>query len=282
MTAHCEPVDRMQCMEVWGGNSTTDRHISTPGLQIWVSSQPYADDPKGGDVYYVSSCASGRITRLLLADVCGHGASVAATSHALKQLMRRNVNMIKQKHFVSAMNEQFSESSSSDSFATAVVCSFFSPTKSLQISNAGHPNPYLYRAATDSWDLVNLLDADRSAGIRDIPLGITEDAGYSSESLHLSEGDAVLCVSDAFTESIGENGKMLGGKGLLETIQRLSSSGPGSIISQLRKRIRSWDDSNLEQDDATAVLFQADGTSTTLTNSLLAPYRMVRGVRESL
>lgn len=256
----------------------TDRHIRTPGLNIWISSRPYADAPNGGDVHYVSSCASGRVTRLLLADVCGHGASVSATSHALKKLMRRNINMIKQDRFVTAMNQQFSESSQVDTFATAVVCSFFSPTKSLQLSNAGHPSPYMYRSVTDGWSVVDMPESSGTRDYRDAPFGICNDARYSSENMHLAEGDAVLCVSDAFTESVGEDGNMLGATGLLDAIRELDNTSPETLISQLRERISDWDSTNLRQDDATAILFQADGSSTTLTNNLLAPYRLIRGI----
>lgn len=69
--------NRMQCMEVWGGNQAVERSFQTPGLKIWVYSRPYGQAVGGGDVYYISSCASGRITRMLLADVSGHGELVA-------------------------------------------------------------------------------------------------------------------------------------------------------------------------------------------------------------
>lgn len=56
---------RMQCMEVWGGNTAIDRHVTTPGLESWLHDRPYKRAEGGGDIYFVSSCASGRIIRLL-------------------------------------------------------------------------------------------------------------------------------------------------------------------------------------------------------------------------
>ena len=99
--------DRMQCMEVWGGNSPVDRGFEVPGLDVWVYSRPYERAQRGGDVYYVSSCASGRITRLLLADVSGHGTAVASVATGLRDLMRQHVNLINQTRFVREMNRQF-------------------------------------------------------------------------------------------------------------------------------------------------------------------------------
>jgi hypothetical protein len=58
----------MQCMEVWGGNALIDTSVSISGLDAWVYSKPFENGEAGGDVHYVSSCATGRITRLLLAD----------------------------------------------------------------------------------------------------------------------------------------------------------------------------------------------------------------------
>src|SRR5580658_568273 len=58
---------RMQCMEVWGGSQLTTRGVAFGGLDAWVYSKPHGDAEHGGDVYYASSCATGRIARLLLA-----------------------------------------------------------------------------------------------------------------------------------------------------------------------------------------------------------------------
>ena len=99
--------ERMQCMEVWGGNEAVERSVQTAGLDIWVYNRPYGQAAGGGDVYYLSSCASGRITRILLADVSGHGEVVSQTAVGLRDLMRRNVNFVKQTRFVRAMNRQF-------------------------------------------------------------------------------------------------------------------------------------------------------------------------------
>ena len=72
-----DPSHSMTCMEIWGGNKATFRNVTLPGLGAWVYSRPYQQAESGGDVYYVSNCATGRITRLMLADVSGHGSAVA-------------------------------------------------------------------------------------------------------------------------------------------------------------------------------------------------------------
>jgi hypothetical protein len=94
----------MPCMEVWGGNQAVDCGVVMSGLDAWLYSRPYQGDVEGGDVHYVSSCATGRITRLLIADVSGHGAEVAEAGTKLRHLMRRYVNHLDQTRFIVALN----------------------------------------------------------------------------------------------------------------------------------------------------------------------------------
>jgi serine phosphatase RsbU (regulator of sigma subunit) len=141
-------------MEVWGGSQLTTRGVEFGGLDAWVYSKPYGDAQHGGDVYYASSCATGRISRLLLADVAGHGNSVAATAADLRTLMRRFVNRLDQTEFVRLLNQQFAALSSEGTFATAIVATFFAPSRRLTVCNAGHPRPLMYRAAQRQWSFL--------------------------------------------------------------------------------------------------------------------------------
>ena len=73
----------MHCMEIWGGNQAVESAVSTPGLDVWVYSRPFQGAVHGGDVHYVSLCGGGIVTRMIVADVSGHGESVAEFSGML-------------------------------------------------------------------------------------------------------------------------------------------------------------------------------------------------------
>src|SRR4051812_47425104 len=88
--------DTMQWTEVWGGNELVERGVIMTGLDAWVYSRPYEGVEEGGDIHYLSSCSTGRITRALIADVSGHGAVVAGTAKRLRSLMRRYINYVNQ------------------------------------------------------------------------------------------------------------------------------------------------------------------------------------------
>ena len=145
------PAEQMKCLEVCGGSQLTAQGLVIGGLDAWVYSRPYGHSPRGGDVYYASSCAAGRITRLLLADVSGHGKTVAGIAADLRVLMRRYVNRPDQSEFVRLLNQQFAALSRNGAFATAIVTTFFSPNRRLVLCNAGHPRPILYRASKEEW-----------------------------------------------------------------------------------------------------------------------------------
>src|SRR5260370_2830346 len=168
----------MQCMEVWSGSQLTTRGVEFGGLDAWVYSKPYGNAQHGGDVYYASSCATGRITRLLLADVSGHGNTVASTAANLRTLMRRFVNRLDQTEFVRLLNQQFAELSEAGTFATAVVATFFAPTPRLIVCNAGHPRPLLYQAADRQWTLLGSDPSHQDVTAKYSPLGNMDVTQY--------------------------------------------------------------------------------------------------------
>jgi Stage II sporulation protein E (SpoIIE) len=158
-------------MEVWGGSQLTAQSVQFGGLDAWVYSKPFGKAHAGGDVYYASSCATGRISRLLLADVAGHGNAVATTAADLRTLMRRFVNRLDQNEFVRLLNQQFSILPRTGAFATAIVTTFFEPSAASPFATpvipgrfsiaprnasgiflATTPPPFVPHPATSRWD----------------------------------------------------------------------------------------------------------------------------------
>ncbi|QDT09028.1 Phosphoserine phosphatase RsbU [Planctomycetes bacterium K23_9] len=269
----------MQCMEVWGGNQAVDRTIETPGLRIWAFSKPYPGSDSGGDVYFLSSCASGRVSRILLADVSGHGEAVSKIAIGLRDLMRRNVNYVRQSRLVTGMNEQFAQLNKTSEFATALVSTFFAPTRTYSLCNAGHPPPFLYRQASGVWS--ELSDGEERAGvIADIPWGVCDDAAYFQQDIQLQPGDMVLSYSDALSESEDSDGEPLGCDGVLQLVSQLDTREPANLIPDLIRQIGELNPCNLEHDDMTVLLCEANGSGTPLKDSLLAPFRLLRNVAD--
>ncbi len=251
--------ERMQCMEVWGGSQLTARRVELGGLDAWVYSKPYGQALRGGDVYYASSCATGRITRLLLADVAGHGNTVAATAADLRVLMRRFVNCLDQTEFVRLLNRQFGELPRQGAYATAVVTTFFAPTRRLTVCNAGHPRPMLWRAAEGKWEFLCEEEESPRRGLRNIPLGLMGGADYDQFDIELELGDCLLSYTDALIESHDADGEMLGEEGLLRIVRLLADVPAERLIDTLLCEIGERYPENLSDDDVTVLVVRASG-----------------------
>ena len=268
--------EHMHCMEVWGGNTAVDKWFDMPGLTAWVYSQPHGTSAGGGDVYYLSSCASGRITRILLADVSGHGEKVSQVAISLRELMRSHVNLVRQKRFVQAVNRAFTDADHTGKFATAIIGTYFAPTRSYEFCNAGHPSPFLYRANTESWSMLDIKEQERDELPPNFPFGIDAATEYEQQSVRLNPGDAILSYSDALIESVRPDGELIMPAGLLEIVQSIEMQPPETFISKLIDAIRALASRNLTGDDTTIILCQATQSRVSLRDNLLAPIRLMR------
>ena len=271
---------QMQCMEIWGGNNQLDKACHAPGLELSVISNPIPGSTHGGDVVYASQCASGRITRLILADVSGHGDVVSDVAENLRGLMRRNINVIRQTNFIGSMNRQFDQAKSNDTFATAVVMTFFQPTKSLQLCNAGHPPPLHYSTKHQEWTFLEQPSGENSTAM-DIPLGILESTHYTPSNITLSVGDIIICYSDALMECSMPDGAMLGTGGLLEIARTLDATDcPETLSHELIEKVKRCCNTQLDQDDTTVISFKVNGSHVTLKNNLLSPFKLFGNVAD--
>jgi len=268
-----EATSRMQCMQVWGGSGLADESVSTTGLDVWLYSKPYGNEAAGGDVYYLSSCSSGRITRLVLADVRGHGESVVELAKSLRRLMRRHINHVNQKTLVQSINREFAAIGDPSTFATGVMMTFFVPTGTLTLTNAGHPPPLLFTARSQQWCV--LEQTSSASGPSDVPLGIFETAHYAQLTVGLTTDDLCFCYTDGLEECVDERGKMLGREGILTLMGETDPSEPARIIPAILRQVTAMSENNLHDDDVTILLVRSNGASVPLRDNLLAPFRYI-------
>lgn len=273
---------RMQCMEIWGGNEPARRHVATPGLQVQVLSRPVGGSAGGGDLHFVSSCASGRITRFVLADVSGHGDAVAAVARDVRDLMRRSINHVDQTRFVASLNRRIAEIGGGELFATAIVGTFFVTTRRLSLCNAGHPPPLLRRRGEDRWTPLPPAVAEPGE-IANIPLGIIPRIPYRETVLRLAPGDRLLACTDAAAESRDAAGEMLGPEGLERLLGELD--GPATPAPDREDDLLDRLDAALAtrrgqpaDDDETLLLLAGDATASRWRDTLLAPLRIAAEV----
>ena len=224
----------LHCMEIWGGIEPVESSVRTPGLDLWVYSRPFEGDEQGGDVHYVTLCGGGVTTRIVVADVSGHGSSVAEFSSTLRTLLRKHINHKSQRQLIERLNQEFAEMSRLRRFATAVVATYLTSTDELSISNAGHPRPLHYRAADGTWSVL-VPKSEATGRLANLPLGLDDETHYGAARVKLGRDDLVIFYTDALIEAADGAGQLLGESGLLDVARRLDTSGssPSSIGTSL-------------------------------------------------
>jgi phosphoserine phosphatase RsbU/P len=255
-------------MEIVGGNQAVRRRVTAPGVQIWIDSRPFDSDAGGGDVHFVSTCGAGYVTRLALADVAGHGASVDALAVSLRKLMRKYINTLDQTRFARALNRGLARVADSDRFATAVLLTYFAPSGHLIVCNAGHGRPVWFSARRRTWQFLDLESAGDCPSLTNskvryhferlanLPLGMLEPIDYRQFAIEFNVGDVVLLCTDAIAESTDSAGQQLGEAGLLELISPLRWNGLADLGQQVLGAVDAHRASPIAADDQTLILVE--------------------------
>lgn len=274
-----EDEESLNCMEVCGGHGESRKHYQRPGLDIWVWSESKQDTTAGGgDLHLISSCASGRITRMLIADVCGFGPLFNDVASRLRETIRRNVNTIRQARSIRQMSQQLSAASHRGGFASTLMSTYFAPTRSFALCNAGHPPPMIYRVKTRQWSLMKQQPGATATG-RSEP-GVVDPGEYQQFGTTLEVGDMVLTFSNSLTESRTRDGQTLGVGGLLDRVRQCDPAQPSAIPAALLNQRRGESTDDVDHEDATVILCQATETPVAWRDNLLAPFRLVRGAAD--
>jgi len=192
----------LMCNEVWGGNRKVVRTVQLASVTAWMASVPLDEGEGGGDLYYMSVCNHGLISRVALADVSGHGHVVSAMTETLQKLMHENIDVWDQADFMRGLNETFALSAQ-NKYATAIVLSIDRITGRLAFSNAGHLPPLWYHARHKQWGWLkedDFLQADKASGL---PIGLIPGTDYLQTVVNLEPYDRLGFAHDRLIGEIG-------------------------------------------------------------------------------
>jgi|JI9StandDraft_1071089.scaffolds.fasta_scaffold02735_4 sigma-B regulation protein RsbU (phosphoserine phosphatase) len=252
---------QLQCMEVWNGSMRVENRLQAPSFNAWIYSKPFHGSRNGGDVYFLSLCVGGIVSRVVLGDVAGHGDEVAATSLKLRSAIRRFINYKSQQHLVEQVNTHFAELEQDGRFATAVIATYLSNKHQLTITNAGHPRPLFYQQKKNSWAYLDEQLA-ASEGMSNLPFGIDSAIRYESFSFQVEAGDLLLLYTDAFVEAANKEGDLLGEAGLLKLVRQAHQNvAIDAIGHEIVRLVSEYLQTESYDDDATLFLICFSGES---------------------
>ena len=202
-----------------------------------------------------SRSAGGATVRAVVADVSGHGASVAEFSGTLRSLVRKHIARGDQTRLVESLNREFGAMAELRRFATAIVATFLAHDHRLTVCNAAHPRPLYYRAESATW---MILAAESAAGAN-LPLGVDDDVLYEQFTVTMQRGDVVLFYTDALTEAADASGQMLGEPGLLDLARSLDPAEPRTFGPSLLEAVRRYRGDLPADDDETLIVLRHNG-----------------------
>lgn len=248
----------LMCSEVWASNRNVAHSVDLPGLQGWIYSAPLELGHDGGDIHYLSACDAGVISRVVLADVSGHGRAVAAVAERTLQLVREHVNRFDQPTLLSELSASLwsARTAGAVTYATAVVIGFESGVDRLVVTNAGHPSPLWYRAATRRWEHLAPPISDAQSGL---PIGLDLDGDYEDVGVRFEPGDLLICYTDGLSDSTNDRGLNLGTGGLLELARSLTVESPMAAGASLLALVDAFRRGAPAADDETLIVLQRSG-----------------------
>ena len=224
----------LMCSEVWASNRNVAHSVALPGLHGWIYSAPLELGQDGGDIHYLSACDEGVLSRVVLADVSGHGHAVGATAEQLLRLMRRHMNRLEQPALLSELSDSLpAVRNEVAAYATALVIGFDTSSGDLVLTNAGHPPPLWYHAKERRWEL---LQKPRSAAPEEpigLPIGLGLGSAYEDFVVRFSGDDLLVCYTDGLSDATDDTGTELGLGGLLELARGLSVKSPMAVGATL-------------------------------------------------
>jgi len=188
------------CGEVRGGNGIVHEVVRLPGLRGMLYSRP-CSGANGGDIHYLSVCGSGLLARVCLADVAGHGPTIAAVSSEMHAHLRRSVDVIDERRVLGRLDQRL-ESKGLRAMTTAVLATYYPPQRRLTVSYAGHPPGWLYRAREDRWESLYVVRPPLAPpAFVDLPLGTGLAPTYTRHRFRVSPGDRMLLITDGVLET---------------------------------------------------------------------------------
>lgn len=195
-------------------------------------------------------------------DVAGHGVSAAMMSFTLFRLLTTEMQrgsplkrpLTKKPYYqivppaevMATLNSQFQTNTKSWLYFTMAYGIVDTVAKTIELSQAGHPNP-VYISQDQPAQLI---------GNGGFPIGLIEDVEYDTIVMNYSPGDRLVLYSDGITECEDINGEMFGQERLLDYLEVNRARPIKEVSMAFNERMRIWRGENLYEDDISMLILE--------------------------
>jgi sigma-B regulation protein RsbU (phosphoserine phosphatase) len=196
------------------------------------------------------------LTRIALADVCGHGQAVTDISRWIYEALSARMNT-GEGHAVLADLNRLAAQGGYKAMTTAAVATFDRTDWHLDLAYAGHPPIYLRRHPGTRWEAVLLGDGDEQQ-VANLPLGVLEDAAYEQRRVPLGEGDRILLYTDGLIEARNAGGELFGIERVLQTLEARAADDPKTLKDALLAALWKHTGGDMSHDDVTFMVVEVE------------------------
>jgi phosphoserine phosphatase RsbU/P len=240
--------DTWACNVLWGGNRLVHKSFSIPGFHGCLLSIPFGQDQSGGDVYYITVCGHGVLSKFFILDIAGHGNMASEISKVLQEPLSRLMNELDNKSILNEINKDFLNLKKDGIFATAAAATYNNMEKSWSYAYAGHP--YMLVRKNTTWHELS------DAGENSIPVGILGETEFYQNKFFLDGNSWILMFSDALIEIRDSNNKIIGMKGLIKLLDSIREDDLPLFFHNLVTKLADANGGEQFKDDLTIVLLK--------------------------
>ncbi|MEE8304233.1 MAG: PP2C family protein-serine/threonine phosphatase [Candidatus Tectomicrobia bacterium] len=189
----------LRCGKIGGGSHNRDAEVKTSGLQASLYAAS-CDGTRGGDLYYLSVCQYGQLTRMVLADVAGHGEAVSMISHVLYGVLTGYINAVAGHEVLTLVNQIVAEHPSL-TMTTAVVVTYHRADRQLSFTYAGHPPILVKPPNQPAWRAAEPSRKETATPTAGLPLGVAPDTPYILDTMDVEVGSHLCLYTDGLTDA---------------------------------------------------------------------------------
>ena len=246
----------VRCSEIWGGNGNADLDVCTNGINASVYSLACGSE-RGGDVYYLSACTREMLTRMVVADVRGHGEQVSQLSAWLHEEIQAHLDTLDSGSMLRSLNGKLFRRGF-EALTTAAVLAYHAGDSRLYISSAGHPPALLSRKRHGLWTPVALSSGHIPSNL---PLGVRDSTDFGHVAVSVEAGDRVAIYTDGITECTNASGEEFGQERLCALLEDCGGMDLAPTKRCLVEALRRHAGQTPYEDDLTLLLIEISSTN---------------------
>lgn len=218
---------------------------SVPGLELAVHMQTATE--VGGDYYDFRVDGNGGLT-LAIGDATGHGLQAGTMVAASKSLFNALAHEPEPAQILRKASHALKAMGFRSRFMAMTIAKF--DGRHMRVAAAGMPFIQIYR--TGQARIISLE-------LKGMPLGSFPDFDYDSSEQFLHPGDALLFMSDGFSELMNRSGEMFGDERIRSRFAELAELPARQIIDGLLQSGFEWAEGKVPHDDITFIVVKVTG-----------------------